>query len=322
MVQRVLSEKNLINKKNQDVCRPLLKWAGGKTQLLREISSKIPIKFERYIEPFFGGGAVFFSIMPEQGIIADSNPELINLYRCIADDVDAVLAHLRIYENTEDVFYLTRALNFTDLTSSAAAARTIFLNKTCFNGLYRVNKKGNFNVPFGRYKNPKIVDEPALRAASTLLSRTTIICDDYKNVLKNNAKKGDLVFLDPPYLPVSIYSDFKRYTKEQFSEADHHDLAIEIARLHDLGCHVILTNSNHPLVHKQYRKFEIEVIPTKRYISCKSANRTGEDIIVNIPCKSHFENALISNLLKNNGTSKSKISKNDPGLKLMYAEYS
>lgn len=268
--------------------RPLLKWAGGKTQLLGEIISKMPNKYGRFIEPFFGGGAVFFAVQPIGGIIADSNPELVNLYRSVADDVDGVIAHLCRYENVEEVFYAVRAMDVTKLSNTEAAARTIFLNRTCFNGLYRVNKSGQFNVPFGRYKNPKILDEDALKAASVLLSKTTIICGDYKAVLKENAQTGDFIFLDPPYLPVSEYADFKRYTKEQFYEEDHVELAEEVKRLHELGCHVILTNSNHPLVHEQYRKYAIEVVQTKRYISCNGKGRAGEDVIVTVPPKQRF----------------------------------
>ncbi|WP_086647327.1 Dam family site-specific DNA-(adenine-N6)-methyltransferase [Acetobacter sp. DsW_54] len=276
-----------------NMTRPLLKWAGGKTQLLGEIIPKIPKKYGRFIEPFFGGGALFFAVQPTGGIIADSNPELVNLYRSVADDVDGVIAQLRLYENTEEVFYATRVLDVTKLSNIEAAARTIFLNRTCFNGLYRVNKSGKFNVPFGRYKNPKIIDEDALKAASVLLRKTTIICGDYKAVLQENARPGDFIFLDPPYLPVSKYADFKRYTKEQFYEEDHVELASEVKRLHEQGCHVILTNSNHPLVHEQYRKFTVEVVQTKRYISCNGKDRTGEDVIVTVPPKQHFNLRLV-----------------------------
>lgn len=273
--------------------RPLLKWAGGKTQLLSEILPKIPPQYGRFIEPFFGGGAVFFAVRPENGIIADSNPELVNLYRSVAADVNGVIAQLRRYENTEDVFYAVRSLDRTKLSNIEAAARTIFLNRTCFNGLYRVNKSGQFNVPFGRYKNPKIINEDALGAASILLSKTTIICGDYKTVLKENAQAGDFIFLDPPYLPVSEYADFKRYTKEQFYEEDHIELAAEVKRLHELGCYVILTNSNHPLVHELYREFAVEVVPTKRYISCNGKGRTGEDVIVTVPPRPCFNLRLV-----------------------------
>ncbi|MBZ4219655.1 MAG: Dam family site-specific DNA-(adenine-N6)-methyltransferase [Chlorobium sp.] len=272
----------------QGVTKPLLKWAGGKTQLLSEIIPKIPDHYSRYIEPFFGGGAVFFSLRPEKGIIADNNPELINLYRSVADDVDGVITKLRLYENTEESFYAVRALDWNKLSFSEAAARTIFLNRTCYNGLYRVNKSGQFNVPYGRYKNPRIIDESALLSASAILKTATIICGDYKSVLKENARRGDFIFLDPPYLPISDYSDFKRYTKEQFYEEDHVELADEVKRLHELGCHVILTNSNHPMVHEQYQLFSIEVVQTKRYISCNGKGRTGEDIIVTVSPKPSF----------------------------------
>lgn len=279
---------------NQVVSKPLLKWAGGKTQLLGEIIPKIPKTYSRYIEPFFGGGAVFFSVRPLNGIIADNNPELINLYQTVADDVEGVITLLRDHENTEENFYAVRAQDWTKLSCTEASARTIFLNRTCFNGLYRVNKSGQFNVPFGRYKNPKIIDESSLFSAAELLRQTTIICGDYKSVLQANAQPGDFIFLDPPYLPVSEYSDFKRYTKEQFYEEDHVELADEVKRLHDLGCYVVLTNSNHPLVHEQYEMFPIELVQTKRYISCNGKGRTGEDMIVTILPKPDFNLRLLS----------------------------
>lgn len=275
------------------VARPLLKWAGGKTQLLGELIPKIPQKYGRYIEPFIGGGALFFALRPAGGIIADSNPELVNLYRAVSSDVDGVIEQLRYLQNTEEMFYAARALDWTQLLDIQAAARTLFLNRTCYNGLYRVNKAGGFNVPFGRYKNPRIIDEDALRSASAILRKTTILCGDYKTVLTENAEAGDFVFLDPPYLPVSEYSDFKRYTKEQFYEEDHIELAAEVHRLHELGCHVILTNSNHPLVHEQYHQFSIEIIQTKRYISCHGKGRTGEDVIVNVPPKRRLNLRLV-----------------------------
>lgn len=273
--------------------RPLLKWAGGKTQLLADLKNKLPRSYGRYIEPFIGGGALFFSLRPDQAVIADSNPELINMYQAVADDVDAVITELGKYANTEEVFYVTRALDWRRMSPAAAAARMIYLNRTCFNGLYRVNKSGTFNVPYGRYKNPKIIDEPALRAAALLLKSATIICGDYKDVLKAQAQPGDLVFLDPPYLPISAYADFKRYTKEQFYEEDHVELAQEVERLHELGCHVILTNSNHPMVHEEFGQYEIEVVQSKRYINCDGKKRTGEDLIVTIPPKPRFDLTLV-----------------------------
>lgn len=265
--------------------KPILKWAGGKTQMLGDLIPKVPASYGRYIEPFFGGGAMFFALQPEDAVIADSNPELINMYRQVADNVDEVIKHLRTYENTSEMFYAVRSLEWTTLPEAEAAARTIFLNKTCFNGLYRVNKRGQFNVPFGKYKNPRICDEDGLRAASEVLKKAEIICGDYFLVLEHYAQPGDFVFLDPPYLPISEYSDFKRYTKEQFYEEDHVELAKMIMTLHERGCHILLTNSNHPLVHELYAPFTIDVIQTKRHISCNGSTRKGEDVIVTIQPK-------------------------------------
>ena len=265
--------------------RPILKWAGGKTQMLGDLLPKVPNSYGRYIEPFFGGGAMFFALQPESAIIADSKPELINMYQEVANHADNVIQYLKQYENTSEMFYAVRSQEWTTLPKAEAAARTIFLNRTCYNGLYRVNKHGQFNVPYGKYKNPKICDEAGLRAASEALKKADILCGDYLLVLEHHAQPGDFVFLDPPYLPVSEYADFKRYTKEQFYEEDHVELSKVIMALHERGCHVILTNSNHPLVHELYAPFNIDVIQTKRHISCNGSTRKGEDVIVTIPPK-------------------------------------
>lgn len=266
--------------------KPVLKWAGGKTQLLNELNLRAPKKYNKFIEAFFGGGALFFNLTPKEAVIADLNPELINLYRCVAEKPHEILSHLSSFKNDHDFFYELRALDTKLIDPYFAAARTIYLNKTCFNGLYRVNKNGGFNVPYGRYKNPKLVDTETVLNASAALQNTNILCGDYKTILRDYANEGDFVFLDPPYLPISKYSDFKRYTKEQFYEEDHRELADEVHRLHEKGCHVILTNSNHPLVHELYNDYKIEVIQTKRYINSNSGNRTGEDVIVTVSPKS------------------------------------
>ena len=274
-----------VEKTNTVQAKPILKWAGGKTQMLNDLLPKVPSSYGRYIEPFFGGGAMFFALQPENAIIADSNPELINMYRQVAANVDEIIQHLKKYENTSEMFYTVREQDWTQLPKAEAAARTIFLNRTCFNGLYRVNKQGKFNVPYGKYANPKICDEDGLKAASEALKKAEILCGDYLLVLDHYAQPGDFVFLDPPYLPISEYADFKRYTKEQFYEEDHVELAKIIMRLQERGCHIILTNSNHPLVHELYAPFTIDVIQTKRHISCNGSTRKGEDVIVTIPPK-------------------------------------
>ncbi len=248
--------------------------------MIPNLIDAMPKNFNNYIEPFIGGGALFFYLSPKSAVIADSNPELISLYQQIAKNYKPVLKLLEKMPNNEEFFYEQRAKQFEKLTEIEAAARTIYLNRTCFNGLYRVNRSGGFNVPYGRYKDPKIADEQLLKSASEALRDATIVLGDYKHVLQNFAKKGDLVFLDPPYLPISQYSDFQRYTKEQFYEDDHRDLAAEVNRLSELGCHVILTNSNHPLVHDLYSEFHIEVLSTKRNINSRATLRKGQDVLV------------------------------------------
>jgi len=273
--------------------RPLLKWAGGKTQLLDKLLPLVPKSYGKYIEPFFGGGALYFSVKPQNGIIADSNPEIINFYQVVRDSPNELMSELEGYENSEEFYYSLRKLDWTKLSAVNAAARTLFLNRTCYNGLYRVNRKGQFNVPFGHYKNPRIIDADALQAASIMFKATQIISGDYKDVLRQCAEPGDFVFLDPPYLSISQYSDFKRYTKEQFYEEDHRELADEIQRLNELRCYTILTNSNHPLVHELYSQYQIEVVQTKRHISSKADSRKGEDAIIIIPPKNGFNIRLV-----------------------------
>ena len=260
--------------------RPLLKWAGGKTQLLPQIVKAAPERFNKYIEPFIGGGAVFFNLQPGRSVISDTNAELISMYKAVASNPEAVARELGSMRSNEAFFYEIRSLKFEDLSTEAAAARTIYLNRSCFNGLYRVNRRGEFNVPFGRYKSVNLPDSQVLRCASSVLSRATIVHGDYLTVLGQYAAEGDFIFLDPPYLPISKYSDFKRYTKEQFHEKDHRELAEEVRRLTGVGAHVVLTNSNHPLVHELYKDYRIEILETRRSINSQGSGRTGQDVMV------------------------------------------
>lgn len=282
-----------MNKNNQKFTRPILKWAGGKTQLLKELIPRIPKHYNRYIEPFIGGGALFFALKPTNAIIADSNPELILTYQQLARNIEKVIEYLEQYTNTSETFYKVRAQDWKELPKAEAAARMIYLNKTCFNGLYRVNRQGRFNTPFGRYKNPNICDIEHLHAVSDILKNATIICGNYLDVLNKYASPGDFIFLDPPYIPVSKYGDFKRYTKEQFYEKDQIQLSEEFHRLYNLGCSVILTNSHHPLVEQLYIDFPQDVISTRRSISSKGTSRSGEDLIVTAIHKSNKNKANV-----------------------------
>lgn len=262
--------------------KPILKWAGGKTQLLDELMPRIPDGYGKYIEPFFGGGALFFALRPESAVIADSNPEIINMYEQVASNVEKVIERLKGYKNEKNVYYAVRDQSWEKLPKFEAAARTLYLNHTCYNGLYRVNKSGKFNTPFGGYKKPNICDEIALRAASEALRKAIIVCGDYQDVLREYAAEGDFVFLDPPYLPVTPSGDFKRYTKEQFHEDDHRVLAETIKDLEERGCRVVLTNSNHPVVMELYRDYPMTIVQTRRHVSCRGDSRSGEDVIVDI----------------------------------------
>jgi DNA adenine methylase Dam len=259
--------------------KPFLKWAGGKTQLIPELSKYIPTSYNKYIEPFIGGGAFFFYLNPEKAIISDSNEELITTYIAVRDNVEEIIAILDGYKNEETFFYKIRSLNPNKLSDTERAARLIYLNKTCFNGLYRVNKKGEFNVPYGK-RNGEFLNQEQLRDSSEFLQNAEIFHSDYLATLKKYAKEGDFIFLDPPYYPVGKYSDFKRYTKEFFYHDDHVMLKEEFDRLVRIGCHVLLTNSDHPVVLKLYKDYDIKVIKTKRLISSNPKTRNGKDIIV------------------------------------------
>lgn len=275
----VLSEEPLGFFPNEVSIKPFLKWAGGKTQLIPELAKLIPLQYNKYIEPFIGGGAFFFFLNPEKSIISDSNAELITTYKAVRDNVEAVIKLLSKYKNEETFFYKIRSLDTAKLTDIERAARLIYLNKTCFNGLYRVNKKGEFNVPFGkRYNN--FLNKETLRDASEFLQNTKILNSDYLKTLQKHAKPGDFIFLDPPYYPVGKFSDFKRYTKEFFYHDDQVKLRDEFDRLVQLGCHVLLTNSDHPTILELYNNYEIRIIETKRLISSNPETRVGKDIIV------------------------------------------
>ncbi|MBC8594701.1 Dam family site-specific DNA-(adenine-N6)-methyltransferase [Oscillospiraceae bacterium N12] len=260
--------------------KPFLKWAGGKTQLIGELENFIPSNYNTYIEAFLGGGALFFHLHPPKAILSDINPELINCYICIRDNVDVVISLLKTFENNEGNYYQIRSCDISYLTPEERAARFIFLNRTCFNGLYRENKKGEFNVPYGKYVNPKICDEKKLYDAHEALQNVKLICGNYKTVLRRYAQHNDFIFLDPPYVPIGKYSDFQRYNKDFFYDDDHIELRDEFKRLINIGAKVILTNSNTEFVHELYAGFPSQTFETKRLISSRSETRTGQDLVI------------------------------------------
>ena len=261
----------------EPVPRPFVKWAGGKRQLLAILNDAAPNSFGRYFEPFIGGGAFLFSQLPDHATIADVNPELINCYQIIRDDVEALMRSLKLHKNEEEYFYATRAKDLSKLTPIQRASRFIYLNKTCFNGLYRENRSGQFNTPFGRYVNPKIVDKENLLAISAYLktSDVKINCDSYQSVL-DEAKAGDFVYFDPPYVPLTKTANFAGYVKGGFGMNDQADLAKVYAKLSEMGVLVMLSNSNTDIIHELYKDFSIKTIHATRSINCKGGSRGKE----------------------------------------------
>lgn len=263
--------------------KPLLKWAGGKAQLLPALAPYLNGRSTRYVEPMLGGGALFFALSPDQALIADINPELIGFYRAVVENLDKLLAQYAAWPFDENTFYEIRALRFEELNNVTAAARLLYLNRACYNGLYRVNRQGHFNVPWGRYKKRFNPDRGQFEAARGVLARARIELGDFRDILEAEAQAGDFVFLDPPYVPISAYSDFKRYTRSQFHEPDHRAMAELVRRLADRGCELVITNSNHPLVHDLYQGYHIEIVPTRRNVNSRAKGRTGEDVIIHVP---------------------------------------
>lgn len=255
---------------------PFLKWAGGKQRLLVQYKPYFPPAgtIGHYFEPFIGSAAVFFHQQYPQATLADQNGKLIEVYRSVRDDLDQVLLALNLHRNEADYYYIIRALDPADLTAAERAARLIYLNKTCYNGLYRENSRGEFNVPFGRYKNPKICDEVRLRAASAVLQGVDLQVADFSDAVET-AVAGDFVYFDPPYVPLSATSNFTNYNKRGFSREDQERLAKTVAELTDRGVKVMLSNSSAPLVYDLYGRspYRIIDIRARRNINSNASRR-------------------------------------------------
>lgn len=272
--------------------KPFVKWVGGKRQLLeqfRKLNLYPPERFDvrtgTYYEPFVGGGAVFFDLQPEKGVLSDLNRELIVTYKVIKNHVDELIASLKKHRNDKEYYLIIRAQDPATLSDLDIASRFIFLNKTCFNGLYRVNSKGGFNVPFGKYTNPLICDEENLRKVSKALRHVEIKNQDYKEVLKK-AKRGDFVYFDPPYYPVSKTASFTSYTKEGFLDKEQIELRDTAVELSKRGCFVMLSNSDTPFINDIYsgiKDFHINKVEAGRAVNSKASGRgkITEVLIIN-----------------------------------------
>jgi DNA adenine methylase len=283
------------------VARPFLKWAGGKGQLLEQLASLYPDRFAGYHEPFVGSAAVFFHV---QGLtlrgqlksfmgrvrLTDSNEELINCFRAVRDEVDGLITLLTEHKkgHNRSHYYKIRRQIPGELTGVERAARFIYLNKTCYNGLYRVNRKGQFNVPMGRYRNPRILDEKELRQASQALQHTEIEVADFREVVRC-AKAGDFVYIDPPYHPLTLTANFTSYTQAIFGEPEQRDLARVFRDLDRKGCKVMLSNSWTPFILDLYRDFTRLEVKANRAINSDPARRgkISEVVVLNYAPPGH-----------------------------------
>lgn len=256
---------------------PFLKWAGGKRQLLPQMEKYFPKHYNRYIEPFIGGGAVFFHLLPENSIVSDNNPDLINCYKVIKNDVEGLIKSLKKHRYEKNYYYEIRSLDrdfkkFAELSDVEKASRSIYLNKTGYNGLYRVNSKGLFNVPFGRHKNPKICDETNLRNVSQVLKKVEIFQGSFEICL-DFAEKDDFIYFDPPYFPLSDTALFTSYTKISFDKSSQIKLFEVFKELNRRGCNLMLSNSYSEFILDLYKDFKIITLKAKRNINSNSQKR-------------------------------------------------
>ena len=254
--------------------RPFLKWAGGKRQLLTEISSRLPGHFGTYYEPFVGGGALFFHLRPPSAVLADQNQRLIRAYLGIKHHVDEVVDLLKTYKNSRSFYLKLRKTRIDTQSDAQIAAWFIFLNKTGFNGLYRVNSRNEFNVPYGDNKRSQFYDDGNLRACSKALAQTRLRHEDFETVVED-AKEGDLVYFDPPYVPLSETSYFTSYTAAGFGAGDQIRLRNVALRLKRRGVHVLLSNSSAQEVSNLYSLPDFKCIPVSasRHVNSKVSGR-------------------------------------------------
>ena len=255
--------------------RPFLKWAGGKSRLIQQYIPYFPKSYKNYYEPFLGGGAVFFYLQPSTAILTDINAELINTYCCVRDHVEELISLLKEHKIRHHKDYYYNIRNHSGGTDIEKAARLIYLNKTCFNGLYRVNSKGKFNVPLGRYENPNICSEVLLKAASETLSHAEIKQANFTEVLNHATSSDDFVFFDPPYHPISDTSYFTAYSQNCFSKKDQELLRDTCAELASRGVKVMVCNSDSEFIQKIYTdiNFETYQIKAARSINSNIKNR-------------------------------------------------
>jgi DNA adenine methylase len=272
--------------KNNPLVAPVLKWVGGKRQLLKEIGKYIPSKYSTYYEPFLGGGAVLFALQPNKAVVNDINAELINVYTVIRDHLEELIEDLKQHKNEADYYYEIRELDrdkkkYHQLSNVEKASRIIYLNKTCYNGLFRVNQQGEFNSPFGRYKNPNIVNEPTLRAVSNYFNKAKITfkCGDFEEAVKG-IRKGSFVYFDPPYDPVSDSANFTGYDKGGFARDEQVRLKRLCDNLNSRNIKFLLSNSATDFILDLYKDYNITIVKANRAINSKGDKRGEVDEVL------------------------------------------
>src|SRR3989344_5620862 len=271
--------KRLPQTKVTDLPKPFLQWVGGKREMIKQYKDFIPKTFNKYWEPFLGGGALYFHLGPKPAVINDNNPELVKTYAAVRDNPEEIIDLLLQFKrkHSKELYIAVRSIDrkldiLKDLKNYEVAARMIYLNQTRFNGVYRLNKSGQYNVPIGSSLNRVICDPEAIRKASAALKTASLQCEDFEKHL-GGAKKNDFVYLDPPYVPISEYSDFTRYTKEKFYKRDQIRLSEIVKELDARGCYVMLSNSSANLVKELYSQFNIHVVRSGRNLNSKKERR-------------------------------------------------
>ena len=264
--------------------RPFVKWAGGKTQLLDELVARVPAEFDRYIEPMVGGGALYFRLLPEHAVLGDLNGELLLCYRVVKERVESLITALGAHKHCKKHYYRVRNVDrdasFWSWTEVERAARFIYLNRTCFNGLYRVNSRGEFNVPFGEYKRPRIVQEEVLRACSEALQGAVLVEGSFEATVSQATAK-DFIYFDPPYLPSSKTAQFTSYVKGGFHDADQLKLRTVCSELDERGVRWMVSNSYNETMLRLWDNFNISVVDAARAINSKGEKRGNvKEIIV------------------------------------------
>lgn len=258
--------------------RPFLKWAGGKARTATTLVALAPPAFGRYWEPFMGSAAVFFELCPDEAVLSDANEELVICFQEVAADPHKIMELLDLMPNTRDSYMTVRRQDPAGLSNPERAARVVYLNKTGFRGLWRVNRSGEFNVPYGEYSRPYYNRDNLLNAAKAL-SGIVIRHADYSSALEE-AAAGDWVYLDPPYIPDRPWGDFKRYTANQFPSDEHHRLAELMREADSRGVQLTLTNSDMEAVRRTFHSFRVRRLPTRRDIHLKASERASTDLII------------------------------------------